>query len=688
MADANAVDRLHQDPQDVDRAVRVLRAMEVAEPYQRKWRDRADHFYNLYRSYRSYRSEAEANPRGQDRVDLFRNAQDSFGKELFIPFCFSVVETVVPSLLANRPQMEVGPRPMIPAHLAEASAKNAESMKAMLTAQQEAINYELKLQTIAKDGLIYGLGVGKTFWKQDYRKRRSLIPNPLPVSERQIAAEQANDPRLLEDLIPGERELQMVFDDPDVLAVDPFDFFYDPFAEEIDDAEFAIHRTWRSNRYIARMVEAGKWKNLEDVDNIDALAEGQKWQEAFQNRLSAGGLHSPPGASTDGAKADKHEVLEFHDGEQVITLLDRKLVVQAGENPHWHGEMPFQVYRPTQVPHQIPGIGEIEPIEGLQEEMNVLRTQRRWNAQLVLQKVFAYNDGLIEPSDLVFGPGMAIPVNGDPRELLMGIDVGDIPHSGYMEEDRISADIDRTTGISDVISGGGGGSDQTATAAQMGYQAASARIENKTKRIKLEVVEPQASQFGMLNQQMIRSPRTLAQKAPAQAGEVGPEAERRYTWFEIDPSQLRGEFAYTVVERSMEADNVPQDRQDAQALLGLLSDNPNIEQRQLIVVALKKLGISQADQLLAPPEPKIPPEFPNAVVDNLIQMGMPPEQAEQLVMVSLTQSGGPDMGAGQENPMGMGANPPESAAGPPEATTEAPALAAAAASPNGTGGEQ
>jgi hypothetical protein len=133
---------------------------------------------------------------------------------------------------------------------------------------------------------------------------------------------------------------------------------------------------------------------------------------------------------------------------------------------------------------------------------------------------------------------------------------------------------------------------------------------------------------------------------------------------------------------------VPQDRQDAQALLGLLSDNPNIEQRQLIVVALKKLGISQADQLLAPPEPKIPPEFPNAVVDNLIQMGMPPEQAEQLVMVSLTQSGGPDMGAGQENPMGMGANPPESAAGPPEATTEAPALAAAAASPNGTGGEQ
>jgi hypothetical protein len=42
------------------------------------------------------------------------------------------------------------------------------------------------------------------------------------------------------------------------------------------------------------------------------------------------------------------------------------------------------------------GIGEAEAIEDLQDEMNELRTQRRDNAQLVVQRPFAYFDGLVD----------------------------------------------------------------------------------------------------------------------------------------------------------------------------------------------------------------------------------------------------------------------------------------------------
>jgi hypothetical protein len=81
-------------------------------------------------------------------------------------------------------------------------------------------------------------------------------------------------------------------------------------------------------------------------------------------------------------RPDDHEVWEFHDGEQVITVLDRQWPVQMAKNPLWHGELPFQVYRPNRIPHRMVGRGEVEPNEDLQDEINTFRTQRLDNNTL------------------------------------------------------------------------------------------------------------------------------------------------------------------------------------------------------------------------------------------------------------------------------------------------------------------
>jgi hypothetical protein len=69
-------------------------------------------------------------------------------------------------------------------------------------------------------------------------------------------------------------------------------------------------------------------------------------------------------------------VWEWHDGHRVCTVLDREILVQEAENP-CVGHIPFQVYRPTKVPKQMVGIGEVEPMEHLQRELDTLRSQRR-----------------------------------------------------------------------------------------------------------------------------------------------------------------------------------------------------------------------------------------------------------------------------------------------------------------------
>lgn len=614
-----------QSPEDQARLNRVLRAVDLTEPHHKRWCKRASHYYSLYRNTQDWRHTYETTTDARGRDAIYRDGQKEFGPELFIPLCFRAVETIVPRMLAGRPRMAVLPRN-------ELSEANVRPMSALIDSQQEQIDYELTLQTIAKDGLIYGLGVQKCQWETSYKARTELVQVPVPGAGGQMI----------------ERPMvRVVFDDPNAYAIDPFDFLADPFCGSIKDAEFAIHRTWRTNSYLTTMVRAGQWRNLDTIANLDGLVDSRKYDEVWADRLRAGGRAPADAVGVTGSgRAPLHEVLEFHDGDQVITVVDRQVVVQSGPNPHWHGDLPFQCYRPTQVTHELYGIGEIEPIEQLQEEMNTLRTQRRYNADLVLQRVFAYHEGMVDSGDVRFGPGVGIPVNGDPRELLFPIPVGDIPYSSYQEEDRIAADIDSTTGVSDTLAGGEV-SGETATSAQLGYSAASSRIRNKLLRLELEVVVPGTRQFVSLNQQRIRGQREVRVDALPMPG----EPDRRWTWLEVGPEQLMGEFDVRCESLSSEPDNVPQERADAEMLWNMFNGAQTVDQRWLATAVIGKMGFKQPEAHLAPPQPQVPPE----TLDILAQVGV----SRELIAQALAVAGGPDLTAGQQQLEGSGANSQE-----------------------------
>jgi hypothetical protein len=196
-------------------------------------------------------------------------------------------------------------------------------------------------------------------------------------------------------------------------------------------------------------------------------------------------------------------VWEYHDGQQVITVLDACYPVQAGPNPSGLAQIPFQIYRPTVVGGRFVGISEVEPIRHLQYEINTLRSQRRDAATLSLMRTFAYNETAVDPDDLVFGPNMAIPVNGDPREFLFPIPVPELPGSSYREEEAIVSDIQRTSGISDPVSGADVGASETATGVQLVQAAATMRIQNKARLLETQIIVPQGYDFIALNQRRI-----------------------------------------------------------------------------------------------------------------------------------------------------------------------------------------
>jgi hypothetical protein len=609
---------------------RVREAHTEADKLHKTYRSKWETFYGLWRNWTAARNHSgTGNPRDWD-PGLRNWAKREWGAELFIPMVFGTVETVLPKVISQRPRMLVKPRPLkqLPPEILFRLDENADNHQLLLDAQQEQIDYELILQDVIKDGLMYGLGIQETFWRKEQRKQYQIVPH-IYTGEPCIGEYSGLD-----------------FDDNDAECVDPFDFFWDPVADSIKSCGYVIRRTWRNRAYVMAMLQSGAWQ-------LDGLTEedlrggaSQRYDQVWQQRMNVAGL------SGTVARGELHEVWEFNTGSEIITVLDRQWPVQHVTDPRllpWHGEIPFQVFRPTRVTHEMVGIGEVEPIMDLQQEINTLRSQRRDNATLKLMQSYAYQEGAVDPEDIKFGAGMLVPVRGiDPREVLVPLQVGDIPNSGYMEEDRLRSDFDRTSGVSDAIAGGdpSGGVSSTATGAQLVQAAANARIANKSRRGEVEIVKKAASQWLRNNQQHI-----LARPVQKPMMPSLDEPDRRYEWVVLSPAELAGEFLVAPEGGSSAPENTPQDRQDAQLLFQMGNGNQIVDQQKLFLTVLRKMGVNDPQGMLAPPAPPPAPDsIPPEALDFLQKEGVPAQMIARAVQAAKAdelrqQQGQPPMGA-------------------------------------------
>lgn len=619
-----------------DDEIRLVR--EINDKYRtaddgahKDFRTKSDRYYSLYRGVREWHKRLDGVDR-RDRDIAYREGQDRWGTELFIPYAYRTVETVIPRMLSNRPRMLFTPWD-------EQALGNVNKMRMLVDRQQEQFTYELIVQDVAKDGLIYGLGVQKTGWKKEYRKISRVTPGIYGDMTEQA-------------------EPTCVIDDAWVWRVEPLDFLWDPYAAEIDECEYLIHRTWRSDQYVKRMVELGQenggWRNDIPIDDLLSLGGADRRSEVFGDRLTA------EGSSTSNPQGGKvHEVWEFHDRDQVITILDREVPVRVTPNPTASGDYPFQVYRPTKVGGRFVGIGEIEPIEDLQYEINDLRSQRRDAAAFALMQVYAYDDSVIDSEDLRGGifPGAAIPVNGQPRDFIYPIPFKEPPGTSYQEEAAIRGDMDTTSGVSDTVTGGDGGGPaaQTATGVQLVQAAAGERIKAKGRRAEVELCKAAGQQLLLENQRRITSDRMI----PMENHDAGP-SEPAWRLVKVGPNELAGRMSVQVEGGSMAAENTPQMRSDAQAWVQFMGTplGQFVDPQWAAKKVVELMGVKDPEGVVKPPVPQAPLE---AVAAWMQQNGLPPEAMQNFEQFL---QGGPDGAQGPQNgpPQQSGQQPDQQAA--------------------------
>lgn len=605
---------------------RAVEAYELGKDRHEAERRKMDRYYKLYRSYKELkRTHADARPQSVDAV--MRDAMHGFGADLFIPYVFSVIETTLARMLAQNPRMLVTPAPVQQLADAERLERATENMRLLVERGQDRTRYHLTLQDVGKSGLIMGAGVGKTSWLQLYKDARHI--------RRPTAREEGGPAYVIGGLHEkgdqaGQPMKKLAYEGPVSEWVDMYDFIHDPRGAHLvrqlaGCCRWVIHRTWLDNAEMKDRIERKVWELPPGVDFEDLCSTGndEGRDEIWKERMAAAGFPKEQGGN------DRlHEVWEYHNGDVVTTVVDKRVPVQHGPNPHWHGELPFQLFRPTRVAGEFFGMGEAEAIEDLQEEMNIMRAQRRDNAAMVLQRPFAYFEGLVHVEDFEWGPGVGLGVDGDPNQLLSFPTMQDIPNSGYQEEAMLQRDIERVTGIDDTVSGGegGGGATATATGVQMIQAAAGVRIANKTKLLELEYVGPQAEQHVALYQQKI----TTSVYIP---GPPKPEEPHRaWSWYEMNPEELAGDMEIAPKGGSMAPDNPVEKMEKATRLWQSFSQDPYVDPMWIREYVLENFGIDNPRAHLIDPGGQISPEELELAAEGLAaDLGMDPAAVQEML---------------------------------------------------------
>lgn len=554
---------------NIDLATSIIERFSMSQQWREAQKTKWDRYYNLYRGV-------------LDEKDY------PWQSNIFVPYPFSTVETLVPRLTSQKPQIDVMP-------VEPEDSEKAKVMNDLIDFQWVNMNAHIWMPEAVRSMLIYGTVILKCYWKKEVEKKQ--------VFENVLDGENV-DPDLQAELGQVKVENEVVtYDAPCVDVVDLYDFFIDPRATTIENAEYVIHRTYRSLDYLKDKQKQGIYKNINLVENTTnrTVADDEK-----EVRRSAAGYNDPSYYTPDD---NQIEIIEYWEDGRVISVANRSVIIRDEENPYEHGKKPFTSCVMIKVPHEFYGIGILEPVETLIYELNDRRNQRMDNVTLTLNKQWIVLNGAnVDEDELISTPGGVI--HSDRPDGVTLVQQSDVTSSSYQEETLIKADIQQTTGVSDFTQGVGSDAlaNDTATGISLIQEAGNARF----KAIALNIEEMMLRKIGEMMVAM--NLQYMTQETVMRI--VGQDGA---TFVNVSPEEIRGNFDVMIKAGSTLPVNDAVEKKQTMELFQLFRDDPSVNQVELKkMVAKKVMPSANIEKLFTPEQPAMMPGME----------GLPPEAGQ------------------------------------------------------------
>ena len=374
-----------------------------------------------------------------------------------------------------------------------------------------------------KSALIYGTSVVKVTWRDIYvTKVAQTRPDMLAKIGMVNSAPQIVQPVALEQMrvyrdVHGTRRIKS-YSGPMVEVISPEDFWMDPMAKTVEEAQFVIHRVWRTYGELRDMERDGIYKNVEKVKEWANKSADELDNEESAERYAAAGQIDPatnasPNQDIQPARR-KLEVFEWWglidlkgDGyqEPYLVVVCGDSILRMEKNPYGHGQAPFEVLRPMLDPFKFSGVGMPELVGEFQEVKTALLRQTLDNVSFQNNGMWLVNRNAgVEIKELLNArPGAVIRANIT-QGAVVPITPASLQSMPLNMLELVDSMMQKRTGVTSYNQGLDANSlNKTATGITRIMDASAQRIELIARVMAETGIKPLYQKLLMLNQQFI-----------------------------------------------------------------------------------------------------------------------------------------------------------------------------------------
>lgn len=269
------------------------------------------------------------------------------------------------------------------------------------------------------------------------------------------------------------------------VEVNPFNFFPDPMATCIEDAEYLIYATYKHVNQLkkvfpnkANLLEGGniKYEELVANRNVPSRVDNQ----VLVLEIYCRDFTTTEEETEENGKTYKVEEMKYPNGRVITIAPELEILLEDKENPYNDGKFPFVMIKDYDIPFKFWGEGEVKQLLSPQNYINDLSNQVIDNAKITANMpwIIDKNSG-IGYGKLTNRPGLVVRKN--PGSEVHRPQPPTMPNYVLNKIDDLKHDMESISGVHDVTQGKRPTGIQAGNAIIALQEAGQARIRIKVK---------------------------------------------------------------------------------------------------------------------------------------------------------------------------------------------------------------
>lgn len=429
---------------------------------------------------------------------VLEERKNPYLSNIYLPKSHEAVELLTAFLIGNK-------------HIVRAKgadkydAPKAVPIQRLLSYQwQKVLRAYDKIETWAKQGILFGTGIMKAGWMDD-----------------------------------EEKEL----DDPFIEPIEISRFYCDFYTKDVQDQHSVIHEIVTNEDKVKNNAAYTEKKGIKNL--IIAKSGANPTDLSFDSTDSSI-------ASYTNNVVKKVRLLERWTHKKVITIAEVEggwIKLREDKNPY--GFIPFVkfVYKTSPLSNRFYGIGAIEPTLIIQKAINSTINQMFDNISLINQKMYLKRRGAsINPQDTLARPGGIIEVTDIDKDL-KGLEISDIKASIQMLMQLLNQEYQEASGAINLLKGLAGAEFATEVALQ----------QRNVSTVLDKITEHFQTSLSELGQMLVEV--NLENITTNKAIKI-LENDDEELWIEVSPDEINGKFDIDIqVDRTAQTDRVIMSKQ-------------------------------------------------------------------------------------------------------------------------------